>query len=150
MPTDDTKATLLKAAKELLLERGYAGASVRELVSAAGTNLGAVNYHFGSREKLLNQAILEFFLEWTTRVQELEVPADAGPLEQLAARARPMVEGIEQARPLFVMVLVVLLESRHSPELRRELAGHYARQRELAAEFIRSTDAGRELSASMA
>jgi AcrR family transcriptional regulator len=147
MPTDDTKAALLEAAKELVLERGYAGTSVRELVAAAGTNLGAVNYHFGSREKLLNQAILEFFLEWSQRVRELEVAPDAGPLEQLAARARPMVDGIEQAQPLFVMLLEGLLQSRRSPELRDELAQHYARQRALTGESVRSTAAGRELPA---
>lgn len=145
MPSDDTKAALLRAAKELVLERGYAGTSVRDLVAAAGTNLGAVNYHFGSREKLLNQAILEFFLEWGERVRELDVAADAGPLEQLAARARPMADGIEQAQPLFVMLLEALLQSRHSSELRSELAAHYARQRELSGELIRSSEAGRAL-----
>ncbi|HEX3804870.1 MAG TPA: TetR/AcrR family transcriptional regulator [Solirubrobacteraceae bacterium] len=145
MATEDTKTALLRAAKELMLERGYAGTSVRELVAAAATNLGAVNYHFGSREKLLNEALLDFFLEWGKRVGELEVPTDAGPLEQLAARARPMVEGIEEARPLFVMFLEGVLQSRHSPELRSELAEHYARHRELSGELIRASSSGREL-----
>lgn len=147
--TKDTKAALLQAAKELVLERGYAGASVRELAALAGTNLGAVNYHFGSREKLLDQAILEFFLEWGAEVGEVEVASDAGPLEQLAARARPMVDGIAGAQPQFVMFLEALLQARRSPDLRRELVGHYARQRERAAEYIRASPGGRELPARM-
>src|ERR1700722_7793069 len=117
MTADDTRVALLEAAKKLLLERGYAGASVRELTAASATNLGAVNYHFGSREELLNQAILEFFLEWGERVGEPVLAEDAGPLEQLAARARPMIDGISEAQPLFVMFLEGLLQARRSPEL---------------------------------
>lgn len=149
MVSKDTKSALLQAAQELVLERGYAGTSVRELAAAAGTNLGAVNYHFGSREKLLDQAILEFFLEWGAQVGEVEVASDAGPLEQLAARARPMVDGIAEAQPQFVMFLEALLQARRSPELHRELVGHYARQRERAAEYIRASPGGHALPARM-
>ena len=53
------KAALIEAAKQLIGERGYAGTSVRDLVAASGTNLAAVNYHFGSRDQLLTQAVLE-------------------------------------------------------------------------------------------
>jgi AcrR family transcriptional regulator len=149
MSGEDTRTALLQAAKELVLERGYAGASVRELSAASGTNLGAVNYHFGSREKLLNQAILEFFLEWGERVGQIDVSPDAGPLEQLAARARPTLDGIGEAQPHFVVFLEGLLAARRSPELHSELAEHYARQRELAGGFIRATATGRELPARM-
>jgi AcrR family transcriptional regulator len=136
MNTDATRSALLSAAQQLVLERGYARASVRELTATSGTNLGAVNYHFGSREKLLNQAILEFFLEWGDRVGEVEVPPELGPLEQLAARARPMVDGIAEAEAPFVMFLEALLQSRRSPELRDQLVAHYAEQRRRAAERI--------------
>ncbi len=147
--TKDTKADLLQAAKDLVFERGYAGTSVRELAAAAGANLGAVNYHFGSREKLLDQAILESFLEWGERVGAVEVAPDAGPLEQLAARARPMVDGIAEAQPQFVMFLEAVLQSRRSPELQRELVEHYKRQRERAAEHIRASSGGHALSSRM-
>jgi AcrR family transcriptional regulator len=149
MTTTDTKAALLRAAKELVLERGYAGTSVRELATVAGANLGAVNYHFGSREKLLDQAILDFFLEWGEQVGEVEVAADAGPLEQLAARARPTVDGIAEAQPRFVMFLEALLQARRSPELRSKLAEHYAGQRERAGKFIRAGPGGHELPSRM-
>jgi AcrR family transcriptional regulator len=147
MNTSETKTALLQAAKRLVLERGYAGASVRELASASGTNLGAVNYHFGSRENLLNQAILEFFLEWGERVGELDVDPTSGPLEQLAARARPMIDGIPEAQPLFVMFLEGVLQSRHAPELREQLAAHYAEQRRRACERIAASPAGGALPA---
>ena len=81
---EDTKKALLEAAKQLILERGYAGATVRELAAAAGTNLGAVNYHFGSRENLLNQAMLEFVPGMGESCRRSDVDPEAEPLKQLA------------------------------------------------------------------
>jgi len=48
-----TRTALLDAAEQLFAERGYAGASLRAITEAAAANLGAVNYHFGSKEGLL-------------------------------------------------------------------------------------------------
>jgi AcrR family transcriptional regulator len=145
---DSTKTALLDAAKQLVGQRGYASTSVRELAAAAGANIGAVNYHFGSRENLLNQAILELFLQWAGRADQaggLEVDSDAEPLKQLAARARPMVEGISEMQPLFVVALEALLQSRRSPELRQQLVKHYAEQRRQAVESMAGTKRGSQL-----
>ena len=145
MASDDTRTALLDAAKQLVGERGYAGTSVRELAAAAGTNIGAVNYHFGSREKLLNQAVLEDFLEWADHIAEVDVDPDAEPLAQLAARARQMLDGLPAAQPAFVVFLEALLQARRSPELHRQLAEHYAEQRRRAIQSIAATTSGREL-----
>jgi len=149
MNSAETKTALLQAAKRVVLERGYAGASVRELAAASGTNLGAVNYHFGSRENLLNQAILEFYLDWGERVADADVDPSATPLEELAARARPMIDGIAEAQPLFVMFLEGVLQSRHAAELQEQLAAHYAEQRSRAGERIAASPAGAALSERM-
>jgi AcrR family transcriptional regulator len=143
---EETKTALVEAAKQLVAERGYAGASVRELTAVAGTNLGAVNYHFGSRENLLNQAILESFLEWAGRVGE-QGPADpdAEPLQHLAARARPAVDGIPEMQPAFVVALEALLQSRRSPELHEWIVEHYVKLRQLAIDGMTATERGREL-----
>ena len=52
--TKETKTTqaLVVAARELFAERGYEGASIRAITQRAGANLGAVSYHFGSKEAL--------------------------------------------------------------------------------------------------
>jgi|BarGraNGADG00212_1021973.scaffolds.fasta_scaffold00682_3 TetR/AcrR family transcriptional regulator, regulator of cefoperazone and chloramphenicol sensitivity len=51
-PTPDTRERLLDTAERLFAARGFAGTSVREITDAAGANLGAVNYHFHSKENL--------------------------------------------------------------------------------------------------
>ncbi len=53
-----TRADLVAAARTLFSERGYDGASVRAITHAAGANLGAVTYHFGSKRSLY-AAVLE-------------------------------------------------------------------------------------------
>lgn len=49
----DTKEVILDAAEKLFAEKSYAAVSLRELTQAAGVNLAAVNYHFGSKDALL-------------------------------------------------------------------------------------------------
>lgn len=51
-PEVDTRQRLLDAAEQLFAERGFAATSVRQITDAAGANLGAVNYHFRSKEGL--------------------------------------------------------------------------------------------------
>jgi AcrR family transcriptional regulator len=53
----DTKTRILDAAERLFVEHGFEATSLRSLTSAAGVNLAAVNYHFGSKEELF-QAVL--------------------------------------------------------------------------------------------
>jgi len=53
----DTKERLLDAAERLFAERGFEGTSMRAITQGAGTSVSAANYHFGSKEKLLQEAI---------------------------------------------------------------------------------------------
>src|SRR6185312_15501809 len=53
----DTKTRILDAAEAQFMEHGFEATSLRGLTSAAGVNLAAVNYHFGSKEELF-QAVL--------------------------------------------------------------------------------------------
>ena len=45
----DTREKLLDAAEPLFAEHGYAATSMRAIAQSAGVNLGAANYHFGSK-----------------------------------------------------------------------------------------------------
>ena len=53
----DTKSRILDAAEELFMEHGFEATSLRLITTAAGVNLAAANYHFGSKEELF-QAVL--------------------------------------------------------------------------------------------
>ena len=52
-----TRERLLKAAREVFSRRGFQGATVREICRLAEANGAAVNYHFGSKDELLAEAL---------------------------------------------------------------------------------------------
>ncbi len=55
----DAKKKLLKCAIKEFAEKGFEGASTREIVKQAGANISAISYYFGSKEgmytEILNQ-----------------------------------------------------------------------------------------------
>ncbi len=53
----DTKQRILDAAEYLFARDGYRGTSLRAITGQADVNLAAVNYHFGSKEALLEEVI---------------------------------------------------------------------------------------------
>ena len=53
----DTKTRILDAAETLFVSGGFESMSMRQITGAATVNLAAVNYHFGSKDALI-QAVL--------------------------------------------------------------------------------------------
>ncbi len=53
----DTRQRLLDAAEWLFIEKGYEGMSLRHITTKAIANLAAVNYHFGSKEALIQELL---------------------------------------------------------------------------------------------
>jgi len=78
-----TRERLLDTAGRLFAERGFHGVSVRDIVREAQANLGAVTYHFGSKEGLFSAAVVR-------RIQPLKelgeriAGQDLGPEEKLS------------------------------------------------------------------
>ena len=68
-----TRERLLEIACERFAEKGYASTSISEITRLAGANKAAVNYHFGSKEKLYQEA-------WRHAHERLlaQVPPDGG------------------------------------------------------------------------
>ena len=57
MTGPETRTTILDAAEALFAEHGYDATSLRQLTTRAKANLAAVNYHFGSKERLAMAAL---------------------------------------------------------------------------------------------
>ncbi len=58
LPTTGAKRSLLDAAERLVVEHGFEAVSVRDVTGAVKANVAAVNYHFGSREGLMDLVML--------------------------------------------------------------------------------------------
>lgn len=81
----DTRERILDAAERLFMAHGYEGTSMRLITRAAGVNLAAVNYHFGSKESLM-QEVFRRRLDWLNEerlrvLNEMEAAADGQPLK---------------------------------------------------------------------
>jgi AcrR family transcriptional regulator len=91
----ETKQRILDAAEQLFAQHGFHGASLRAITAAAGANLAAVNYHFQSKDALI-QAVLARKLGPINRRRfalldalEAEAGAKPVPLEKIV---RAMIE----------------------------------------------------------
>lgn len=58
----DTKERLLDAALRVFAERGFHGASIRDICKCAGTNVSTINYYFHGKEKLYH-AVVELAIQ---------------------------------------------------------------------------------------
>lgn len=56
---EDTKAALVAAAREVFVEKGYDGATVRAIAAKAGVDAAMVNHWFGGKDGLFTQAVLQ-------------------------------------------------------------------------------------------
>jgi len=61
-----TKDKILNEAEKLFAEQGFAETSLRMITAKADVNLASVNYHFGSKKKLI-QAVFERFMDTITQ-----------------------------------------------------------------------------------
>lgn len=76
----DTRERILDSAERLFMAHGYDGTSMRQITGEANVNLAAVNYHFGSKESLI-QEVFRRRLDWLNeeRMRVLDrLEAEAG------------------------------------------------------------------------
>lgn len=81
----DTAERILDAAERLFMAHGFDGTSMRMITGAAEANLAAVNYHFGSKE-ILMQEVFRRRLVWLNSerlrvLAEMEAAAGSAPLK---------------------------------------------------------------------
>jgi AcrR family transcriptional regulator len=129
-----TRQALLDAAEGMLAKHGVAGTSTRDIIKAAGANLGAINYYFGSKEAL----VLEVFArrlrslhgQMIARLDGVEAAARPGQpkLEQIIeAMVGPIVEIHESQPDQASLLRLICLEFREAnPTTRAFVEAEYA------------------------
>jgi AcrR family transcriptional regulator len=98
-----TKLAILDAAERLFSRQGFEGTSLRALTTQAGVNLGAVNYHFSSKDALvlavLKRRMKPLNEERLALLAQFERDCQGGavsPEKILEALFRPLLELIER------------------------------------------------------
>ena len=79
---EHARERLIDAAIKLFAEKGYEGTSVRDLATAAGVNVAAVSYHFGSKDTLYQETLR----------------ACLAPCAEMRARMQSHLEAVQQKK----------------------------------------------------
>ena len=102
MPTkrqNNTKERILANAEELILQRGFAGTSIDEILSATGITKGAFFYHFQNKAELARVLIKRFWQR------------DCALLEQLSQRANELSKDPLQSMLIFLKLFEEYIEA---------------------------------------
>ncbi|HEY1826928.1 MAG TPA: TetR/AcrR family transcriptional regulator [Acidimicrobiales bacterium] len=133
----DNRSALLKGARQCLEETGYARTTARDIAAAAGVSLGAIGYHFGSKEQLLNEAIAEGFRDWIASFAPLVLDSEERGIDGMVREAIPRFFSlVENNRPLLIAFFEALAQAEHNPVLKEQLAEQYRQSRAAAAEMF--------------
>ncbi len=82
----ETRAHILQVAGRLYADKGYEATTSREICAAAGTNMAAVNYHFGGKEGLYEAVLVEAHGQ-LVRLDDLEAIARSDASSEAKLRA---------------------------------------------------------------
>jgi AcrR family transcriptional regulator len=115
---EETRATLVRSGKRLFATRGFDGTSVRDITRDAGTNLGSITYHFGSK-RALYEAVLKSGL--TPLVESVGIAA---------SKEGPALDRLEAVVDVFFDHLAV------NPEIPRLLLQEVAAGKKPPAEVV--------------
>jgi len=97
MPKPSHREKLLAAGLHVVLEQGYSGASVRDIVQAAGGPQGSFTNHFRSKEAFCLE-VLERYFTLVRKSIDRTLRADSmSPLERLRAWVDLQLRFLEQA-----------------------------------------------------
>ncbi len=116
--SERTRANLIEAATELLLDKGYEGTTLALLARKVRMTKGAIYHHFADKEALL-RAVLEHVRRSWEREVGAHIPPAGDALEQLGALFDHQARLIDQEPSLCLLVTGLTLQSR---SLGRELA----------------------------
>jgi AcrR family transcriptional regulator len=118
------REALLAGAKHCLLEKGFGRTTARDIAAASGVSLAAIGYHFGSKEALLTQALMQSIKEWELefrRTLSRSVKAKATSKERFEAVWSYLIETFEKHRAMWMANFDVFLQMDHVPEIRQGL-----------------------------
>jgi AcrR family transcriptional regulator len=125
-PHFSTKERILSAAEALFAQFGFAGTSLRQVTSRADVNLAAVNYHFGSKENLVNEV-------FRRRMDEMS----QARLDALAAARQAGENRLEAVLSAFIEpALALTLDRQGGSAFVRVLARAYAEKNERLRKFL--------------
>ena len=111
----DPHERLIEAARLLFAGEGYDATSVRDITARAHANLGAITYHFGSKEALYHAVIERFAVPIADQIAAISTETGP-PLERLAKAVRAFMEHVWRHPEMPRLILREMASDRSLPE----------------------------------
>lgn len=118
-----TAAQLVASATQLFAQHGFQATSVRAIIQAANTNLGAITYHFGSKEALY-EAVFASVVEPSRAHLATAAEQPGTPLERIERVVRAMFRYLYDHPELPRFIMQHLAGSRPLPDAGRRTLAH--------------------------
>ncbi|MGH3907644.1 MAG: TetR/AcrR family transcriptional regulator [Pseudonocardiaceae bacterium] len=137
------REALLAGAKQCLYEKGYGRTTARDIAAASGVSLAAIGYHFGSKEALLNAALMQATMEWGEELERAlttDIDPDATPIERFEAVWTRVIESLAAHRPLWAAQFEIFAQIDRAPEIREFLADAQQQGRLGLASLLQNID----------
>jgi AcrR family transcriptional regulator len=130
---------IIEAMRTSVGTRGAAGSTFDHVAREAGVSRGLLHYYFGSKEKLLVEVVRH---DCETRIEAMDerITRAASVDEIVAALVLGLEEFIEGEPSSPAVIYELLSASRHSDEIRSELAELYRRWRADLADALRAKE----------
>jgi AcrR family transcriptional regulator len=142
---DSEKAQRIVAAMHASVgRRGAAGSTFDQVAQEAGVSRGLLHYYFGSKEALLVEVVRR---DCELRIESLEHDlAEAHSLDEIVAALRTSLEAFVNEEPgAQALVYEMLSASRHSEDLRVEMAELYRKWRDALARVLSEKEGSGEV-----
>ena len=108
------KERLLESATELMAERGFAGVSVREICTAAGTSINMLHHYYGSKQGMYD-AIIEQFSDEVFAVPMRLLDTAPKSADDVVSRMELLFDATAYAYVTNRSVLLVVIREQASP-----------------------------------
>ena len=112
-----TSDRLIEGTIATLRERGLGGTTSREIARASGVNLAGITYHFGSKDELVAQALLQAIRGWLEPAVAI-LRQDLHPALRMIGAVQALQESFERARDLLPVYLEALVQAPRADSLR--------------------------------
>lgn len=110
--TQSSEEKIREAAKSVFLQKGFAGATARDIADAAGMNIALTNYYFRSKEKLFIEIFRDLFALYCENTLKI--------LEEPISLKEKLIRLIEEDYQLMKnepdLVLFIMNEIHRDPE----------------------------------
>lgn len=138
----DRRAELLNAAARVIARRGYAGTRFQDVAEEAGVAVGTLQHHFGTRSRMLSEALEQWVDEVDAQLVILRA-GDGDAWARLQGILAYVGTRIGERNPSWNMWLDFAGEALKDPELRRSASRSQQRWEAAFADTIRQgVDAG--------